>query len=129
MNPIRKTTDSKATAPATPCPLPQPVTPDRVNVGRPVLVKGEKSATSGSSPAASSSAPKRLAEPPARIQAPALSLEEIARELPGLLDQQLKAILGRNPNKLNKAEREAYRLRAHRIQELRAALETLRKPK
>jgi len=57
----------------------------------------------------------------------ATRFEQIARELPDLLDQQVEAILGRNFNDLTKEERAAYEDRRRRILVLRSELEELRK--
>jgi hypothetical protein len=53
--------------------------------------------------------------------------EQIAKELPELLDRQVEAILGRNFNDLTKEERAAYEDRRRRILVLRSELEELRK--
>ena len=57
----------------------------------------------------------------------AARFEQIAKELPELLDRQVEAILGRNFNDLTREERAAYEDRRRRILELRSELEELRK--
>ena len=54
-------------------------------------------------------------------------VEQIACELPRLLDQQVEAILGRSFSDLTKKEKTAYENRRRRILELRSELEALRK--
>jgi len=53
--------------------------------------------------------------------------EEIARELPELLSQQMQALVGRSFNDLTNDEKAAYEARRQRIRELRSELGELRK--
>jgi len=55
--------------------------------------------------------------------------EEIARELPELLSQQMHALVGRSLNDLTNDEKAAYGARKQRILELRSELDKLRKPR
>jgi hypothetical protein len=56
-------------------------------------------------------------------------LEQIARELLDLLDQQVVAIVGRNYNEFTKEEVAAYESRKRRILELHAHFRQLLKSK
>ncbi|MGB9234257.1 MAG: hypothetical protein WCC04_07565 [Terriglobales bacterium] len=55
----------------------------------------------------------------------ATRLEQIARELPELLDRQVEAILGRNFRDFTENERTAYEERKRRILHLRTQLRKL----
>jgi len=57
----------------------------------------------------------------------ATRFEEIARELPELLSQQMQALVGRSFNDLTGDEKAAYEARRQRIRELRSELDKLRK--
>ena len=57
----------------------------------------------------------------------ATRFEEIARELPELLSQQMHALVGRNFNDLTNDEKAAYKARRQSIRQLRWELEELRK--
>ncbi|HUB01087.1 MAG TPA: hypothetical protein VL983_00300 [Terriglobales bacterium] len=59
----------------------------------------------------------------------ATRLAEIAQQLPDLLDEQMKALVGRNLALLSRSERSAYEQRKGRILQLRRELERLRKAK
>jgi hypothetical protein len=54
-------------------------------------------------------------------------LTQLAQELPELLDEQMKALVGRNFNPLSDDERAAYDKRKEKILQLRGELERLRK--
>ena len=54
---------------------------------------------------------------------------QIAQELPDLLDQQMKTVVGRNGDSLSETERAAYEERKMKISELHKELDTLRKAK
>jgi predicted metal-dependent TIM-barrel fold hydrolase len=56
-------------------------------------------------------------------------LEQIARELLDLLDQQVVAIAGRNYNEFTKEEVAAYESRKRRILDLRSRFGEILKPK
>jgi hypothetical protein len=51
---------------------------------------------------------------------------QIARQLPGLLDQQMRTLVGRNLDSLSESERVAYDQRKAKILQLRRELESLR---
>jgi len=57
----------------------------------------------------------------------AARLAKIARQLPDLLDRQMKALAGRNLDVLSDRERAAYDQRKGKILQLRRELEQLRK--
>jgi hypothetical protein len=57
----------------------------------------------------------------------ATRFEEIARELPELLSQQMQALVGRSFNLLTNGEKAAYEARRQKIRELRSELDKLRK--
>jgi len=57
----------------------------------------------------------------------ATEFERIARELPELLDRQLKALAGRKLSDFTEKERAAYEKRRQKIRKLRAQLERLQK--
>jgi hypothetical protein len=57
----------------------------------------------------------------------ATRFEEIARELPELLSQQMQALVGRNFNDLTNDEKAAYEARRQEIRELRSELDQLHK--
>jgi hypothetical protein len=57
----------------------------------------------------------------------ATRFEEIARELPELLSQQMQVLVGRNFNDLSNDEKIAYEARRQKILELRSELDQLRK--
>jgi len=57
----------------------------------------------------------------------ATRFEDIARELPELLSQQMHALVGRNFNDLTNDEKAAYKARRQSIRQLRWELEELRK--
>jgi len=59
----------------------------------------------------------------------AARLAQIARQLPDLLDRQMKALAGRNLDLLSNSERAAYDQRKGKILQLRRELEHLRKSK
>jgi len=59
----------------------------------------------------------------------AVRLAQTAQELPDLLDQQMKVLVGRNLDLLSNSERSAYDERKGRILQLRRELERLRKAK
>ena len=57
----------------------------------------------------------------------ATRFEEIARELPELLSQQMHALIGRSLKDLTKDEKAAYEARRQKIRGLRSELDKLRK--
>jgi len=59
----------------------------------------------------------------------AARFRHIARQLPELLDEQMKALAGRNLDLLSNGERAAYEERKRKIFQLRSELEQRSKPK